>query len=84
MKPDHSRHLKRYRSVSDLRIQFICEYRLYLERQHGKPESESMQRGVYLHEIASKADQLTQNDRYIVKYFLLLLIVVAGLAWVLW
>lgn len=43
-----------------------------------------MQRGVYLHEIASKADQLTQNDRYIVKYFLLLLIVVAGLAWVLW
>ncbi len=83
MSPDHSLPLKRFRSVSELRVQFICEYRLYLEKQHGKPEGEPMQRGLRLHEMASNTDQITQNGRNIVKYFLLLLIVIAGLAWVL-
>jgi hypothetical protein len=74
---------KRYRLVSELRVQFICEYRLYLERQHGKSESEPMRRGLHLHELVSSADQVAQSRSSIVKYVLLFLIVVAGLAWVL-
>jgi hypothetical protein len=74
---------KRYRLVSELRVQFICEYRLYLEKQHCKRKSESMRRGLHLHEMASNAGQVTQTMSSIVKYVLLFLIVVAGLAWIL-
>jgi hypothetical protein len=41
------------RDVVDLRTQFQCEYRLYLQQRHGETQTEAASIGAWLHETQS-------------------------------
>ncbi|NHJ15031.1 MAG: hypothetical protein EAX95_15220 [Candidatus Thorarchaeota archaeon] len=45
-----TKQVRRYRDVSDLRTQFQCEYRLFLNQKRGMQFSSAAQQGAHLHE----------------------------------
>ncbi|MHA2205214.1 MAG: hypothetical protein ACXADL_03565 [Candidatus Thorarchaeota archaeon] len=45
--------VKRYRAVSDLRIQYQCEYKLLLRQRIGEKSSDVSRRGKLLHNCES-------------------------------
>lgn len=74
---------KRYRSVSDLRTQYLCEYRLYLKNIHGDQDSEWTSRGNMLHSLATSSESEKKSSMPFLKAILLIVIVMSAVVWIL-
>ena len=73
--------VKRYRAVSDLRIQYQCEYKLLLRQRLGGKSSDASRRGTLLHnsESVDHDNEFTMNSSW-----WLIVLVISLLAAALW
>ncbi|MDF1540009.1 MAG: hypothetical protein P1Q69_14020 [Candidatus Thorarchaeota archaeon] len=83
MRNEEQLPLKKYRQVSELRTQFICEHRLLLQKKHGTTSSQWSRKGTKLHNIASNSDVRGNSDYRIIKAVLVIMIALAGILWIL-
>ncbi|TXT55178.1 MAG: hypothetical protein BAJATHORv1_40087 [Candidatus Thorarchaeota archaeon] len=70
-----------FRNVSDLRIQFYCEYRLYLKQIHGETKSEASLQGEMLHSQVSKTS-MGFIPNTVVFALLVLIIIISAILWI--
>ena len=73
----------KYRTVSELRTQFQCEYRLYLKQKHGNQSSQASRRGTMLHDQGSSQILNYPSGNGLVKFLIIILTAFAGILWVL-
>ncbi len=78
---EYSRSIKHYREVSDLRIQYFCEYRFHLGQKLGEMPSEYAIEGERLHHAISTRNHSTRKIS-LFRWGLLLLSIMAILLWV--
>ncbi|RLI49730.1 MAG: hypothetical protein DRO73_05460 [Candidatus Thorarchaeota archaeon] len=76
-----TRDLERYRTVSDLRVQKICEYRLFLKQRHGNRTLDASREGAHLHSKVRTAAVAGTNR--ILAVMILILTVILGALWLL-
>ncbi|MBD3406823.1 MAG: hypothetical protein GF411_11970 [Candidatus Lokiarchaeota archaeon] len=70
-----------FRNVSDLRIQFYCEYRLFLKQLHGGTSSEASRGGTRLHsKIAVEVSKSAANRTILI--LLLVIIIISAIFWI--
>ncbi|MGY5872094.1 MAG: hypothetical protein RTV72_07625 [Candidatus Thorarchaeota archaeon] len=73
----------RFRNVSDLRIQFICEYRFYLQEKMGQTDTRASIEGTRLHDsIATSADDVQEHSHQIVPILIILAAIILGYLWI--
>ncbi len=74
------------REVSDLRIQFQCEYRLHLKQKLGGSSSKASTMGSILHRLASdhtvSPDEKSGNR--MVPLLIIIVTLISGMLWILW
>ncbi|MHA1960199.1 MAG: hypothetical protein ACW99U_08215 [Candidatus Thorarchaeota archaeon] len=73
-----------YRYVSELRIQFICEYQLFLRQTIGSTPSAAQARGSKIHGLVGFEAFTESSDRRWLRIFVAILTLVAALFWILW
>ena len=76
-----TRDLEHYRTVSDLRLQRMCEYRLFLKQRHGDQASDVSREGTHLHSMVGTAAVAGTNR--ILAIMILILTVILGALWLL-
>jgi len=74
----------KYREVSDLRIQFLCEYRLFLHQKIGDESTKASLEGQRLHSKFCGDHQNGMSQRPVLPLIIMILAVVIGLLWILW
>jgi hypothetical protein len=74
---------KKFRDVSELRIQYLCEYRLFLRQVKGDVRSTAAETGVVLHRLAEQ-ESVSQNHYSVGLWLRLLLLGVAVGSALLW
>ncbi len=74
------------RDVSDLRIQFQCEYRLHLKQKLGESVSEAGVTGSILHRLISSqiASREGKRRHRLLPYLFIIVSLIAGILWILW
>lgn len=78
-----TRDLKSYRTVSDLRTQYVCEYRLFLKKQVGDRPTEAAARGSQLHADVEVTPTAGIRPSLPVLLFILMLTLIAAIMWIL-
>ena len=75
---------KEFRDVSDLRVQYICEYRFFLRQVKGDTHSPAAEMGTYLHQLAEQTPVTEDHSSRGVwfRLALLLIAVISALLWV--
>ncbi|MHA1928910.1 MAG: hypothetical protein ACTSV2_10095 [Candidatus Thorarchaeota archaeon] len=74
--------LIKYRTVSELRTQFQCEYRLYLQQKHGNQSNQASRRGTMLHDQSSSQILNYSSSNGLVKILIVILTAFAGILWI--
>jgi len=72
----------RYRDVSELSIQFLCEYRLHLKWKLGDRVSEAGLRGARLHQQVPLQTRNAQSAHLALRITIITITTVAALLWV--
>ncbi len=74
----------RMREVSELRVQYQCEYRLYLKQKLGDVHSKASSIGSDLHHHMSKhvIIQHVEKENNLVILLILVMTVIAGFLWI--
>ncbi len=72
----------RYRDVSELRIQFLCEYRLHLKWELGERVSDASVRGANLHKHVPFQTGHVQTTNIALRITVLIMTVLAALLWI--
>ncbi len=75
---------KIYRSVSDLRIQFICEYRFHLQRAHKMEPTKWADTGAELHHQASSELPMEEKGNPSFGVVLLVIALISAVIWIFW
>ncbi|KXH73268.1 MAG: hypothetical protein AM326_00535 [Candidatus Thorarchaeota archaeon SMTZ-45] len=83
MKDAKNRTVGRYRDVSELRIQFQCEYRFYLKQKIGDKSSFACREGSKLHQDIGMNSIVTQTPHPFLMALIVIVIVAAAILWVL-
>ncbi|MFW9967152.1 MAG: hypothetical protein ACFFEA_08355 [Candidatus Thorarchaeota archaeon] len=73
----------RYRDVSELRIQFQCEYRFYLRQKQGSISSDAIREGSRLHREVVMNPKTTRSPHPLTVVLIVIAIAIAGVLWVL-
>ncbi len=74
----------RFRDVSDLRIQFLCEYRLYLRQHIDEERTKASVEGERLHSKFTNEYQDRIPKKSIIPLIIIIITIVVGLLWILW
>ena len=74
----------RFREVTDLRIQFLCEYRLFLQQKLGEERTKASIEGERLHVELDRESQRDIPETQIIPLGIIVLTVIIGLLWILW
>ncbi|MHA2142249.1 MAG: hypothetical protein ACXADC_08160 [Candidatus Thorarchaeota archaeon] len=73
----------RYREVSELSIQFQCEYRFFLNQEYGENPSDASREGARLHrEVGLNPLQVRSLNPFLT-VILVIVIIAAALLWIL-
>ncbi|MFW9886586.1 MAG: hypothetical protein ACFFER_00275 [Candidatus Thorarchaeota archaeon] len=73
--------LGRYRDVSELRIQYLCEHRLYLQNSFGVKLSEASIEGERLHREVGLNPQPVRSFSPLVRALILIATIAAAILW---
>ena len=68
---------RKIRDISDLRIQYFCEYRLLLSKKYGDSSSLASVRGEWLHSkigVGGSAGLMEQNSSMVVFFVITILV----------
>lgn len=79
---DRTNQTRRYRNVSDLRRQFQCEYRLYLEQSRGSKVTEKAQQGARLHGVKLYCEESSTGNTGI-RVVVAAITILAAVFWIL-
>ena len=75
------------RDVSDLRIQFQCEYRLHLKQELGNTSTPASVAGTKFHQLLSSQNDIPKTENGKNRFVPLLIIIitlVVGTLWIIW
>ncbi|UCH03623.1 MAG: hypothetical protein JSW05_08465 [Candidatus Thorarchaeota archaeon] len=72
----------RYRDVSELRVQFLCEYRLHLKWNLGERISDASVGGTNLHQYVPLQAEHVQTPNMAIRITVLIMTVLAALLWI--
>jgi hypothetical protein len=75
------------REVSELRIQFQCEFRLNLRQKFGDSHSPASVAGTELHRqvsIQSDRQDAEKIERRLVPLFIIVVTLIVGIMWIMW
>ncbi|MFX1603589.1 MAG: hypothetical protein ACFFCK_08900 [Promethearchaeota archaeon] len=72
----------RYRDVSELRVQFLCEYRLHLKWKLGERVSDASIRGTNLHQHVPLGTGPVRTPNMALRITVLIITVLAALLWI--
>ncbi|MFW9799611.1 MAG: hypothetical protein ACFFD9_04195 [Candidatus Thorarchaeota archaeon] len=73
---------ERYRDVADLRVQYMCEYRLHLRRKRRYGSSAESVLGIRLHQQVPLQSKKGQSAGKAIKVLVIILTILAALLWV--
>ncbi|MCF2136427.1 MAG: hypothetical protein K9W43_04220 [Candidatus Thorarchaeota archaeon] len=83
--PDYSsRDISKYKTVSELRTQYQCEYRLALKKRLGDRPTQASRQGSRLHAGVKVAPTSASQFKTRAFLFFLIVTVLAALLWLLW
>jgi hypothetical protein len=74
----------RFREVSELRIQFQCEYKLYLTQKRGEMTTKAGIDGTMLHGQILPIEFSESQDHQWISLVIIILIIVTGIIWIVW
>jgi len=74
----------RMREVSELRVQYQCEYRLYLKQKLGEVHSKASSIGLNLHTHVSKKDAIQHVEKKdnLILLLIVIMTLIAGYLWI--
>lgn len=74
------------RDVSDLRTQFLCEYRLHLKQKLGESVLEASVTGSILHNLKSEQSisPREKSSNRLIPLLIIIMTLIAGILWILW
>lgn len=72
----------RYRDVSELRIQYLCEHRFYLQNSRREKPSEASRDGERLHREVGLNPQPIRSFSRLIRALILFATIVAAILWV--
>ena len=73
-----------YREVSELRIQYFCEYRYFLTKSLGDPVTDAAKAGRKLHSQVSEKRYSSHELSVTKRILIIILILIFGLIWIFW
>ena len=80
---DERTGFSKFRNVSDLRVQFLCEYRFYLQEQYGQKDTQASIEGSRLHDIMATPEEITRNDTHkVVPALIIILTLILAYLWI--
>jgi hypothetical protein len=71
----------RYRDVSELRIQYLCEHRLYIQNSRREKPSEASLEGERLHREVVLNPQPIRSFRFLIRALILIASIAAAILW---
>ncbi|MHA1771683.1 MAG: hypothetical protein ACTSYL_08385 [Candidatus Thorarchaeota archaeon] len=78
-----SRDISKYKTVSELRIQYLCEYRLSLRKQLGDTPSQASRQGSQLHADVHVAPTSSSQINILAVLFFAIVTALAAVFWLL-
>jgi len=79
---DERTSFSKFRNVSDLRVQFICEYRFYLQEKLGQRDTRASIDGSRLHDSVATAENNLQEQHQIIPLFIIIAAIIIGYLWI--
>ena len=70
-----------YRDVSELRIQYLCEHRFYLQNSRGERPSEASREGERLHRDVGLNPQSIRSFSPLIRALILIATIAAAILW---
>jgi len=80
---DEKTSFSKFREVSELRTQFQCEYRLYLNQKLGDKITKASIEGSRLHSRFHKEYEETSGEKRLVPLAIIILTIFIGILWIL-
>ncbi|RDE14087.1 MAG: hypothetical protein C4K48_07150 [Candidatus Thorarchaeota archaeon] len=81
---DERTSFSRFREVSELRTQFLCEYRFYLTQRQSNAVSKASIDGTMLHNLVSTIRTHEPGGTQWMPIFGIIAVVVLGIIWIVW
>jgi len=69
--------------VSDLRIQFLCEYRYHLQEKFGNPKTQAGIEGSKLHDTLATSEGAIQERHQMIPIIIIIAAIIIGYLWIL-
>ncbi|MHA1862340.1 MAG: hypothetical protein ACTSWA_01125 [Candidatus Thorarchaeota archaeon] len=79
---DERTSFSKFRNVSDLRVQFLCEYRFYLKEELGQRETRASIDGSRLHDSIATAENNLQEQHQIIPILIIIAAIIIGYLWI--
>jgi hypothetical protein len=79
---DERTSYSKFRNVSDLRIQFLCEYRFYLQERLGNRETRASIEGSRLHDVIATSKDSVQHQNKIIPLLIIIAAIIIGYLWI--
>jgi hypothetical protein len=79
---DERTSFSKFRNVSDLRVQFLCEYRFYLQEKLEQRETRASIDGTRLHDSIATAENNLQEQHQIVPMIIMIAAIIIGYLWI--
>ncbi|MHA1615151.1 MAG: hypothetical protein ACTSYJ_09925 [Candidatus Thorarchaeota archaeon] len=79
---DERTSFSKFRNVSDLRVQFLCEYRFYLQEKLGQRETRASIDGSKLHDSIATVENNLQEQHQIIPVLIIIVAIIIGYLWI--
>ncbi|MGY5880276.1 MAG: hypothetical protein RTV31_08495 [Candidatus Thorarchaeota archaeon] len=79
---DERTTFSKFRNVSDLRIQFLCEYRFHLQEKLGNQETRASIEGSRLHDAVAISKDTTQERHQMIPILIIIAAIIIGYLWI--
>ncbi|TFG26511.1 hypothetical protein EU528_14280 [Candidatus Thorarchaeota archaeon] len=71
-----------FRNVSDLRVQFLCEFRFYLQEKHGQQDTDASIEGSRLHDSLAASEDSIRERQQMIPILIIIAAIVIGYLWI--
>ncbi|MGY5858167.1 MAG: hypothetical protein RTU63_02260 [Candidatus Thorarchaeota archaeon] len=79
---DERTTFSKFRNVSDLRIQFLCEYRFQLQEEHGQKDTRASIEGSRLHDSIATSEHETKERQQVIPIVIIIAAIIIGFLWI--
>jgi hypothetical protein len=79
---DEKTTFSKFRNVSDLRVQYKCEYRFYLQEKHGQKATRASIEGAKLHDALATSESEPRERHQLVPIAVAIVTIIIGYLWI--